>query len=100
MHASAQIEGRTSNPYSTKLPVDKSVAVGIIVLFYLIACTIAFIYFFIEKRKIDKMSSNRNPDMSTAPMAPPNLNEVKEIVSTKKRSTSVSGTKKKRGYGI
>ena len=73
MHASAQIYGETNNPYKDTPDEDRSVVMGVLVLFYLLMCTAAFIYFFVEKRKINKMSSIKNPVVLSQQSAPPQI---------------------------
>lgn len=69
-HASASIEGHTRNPFKPDEEPDNSVAFGALLLVYLMMCTTAFIYFFIEKKKIDRQSSNRNPQLFSQQAAP------------------------------
>ena len=89
MHASAEIFGHNKNPYKEETEDDKSVAIGVLVLIYLLMCTTAFIYFFVEKKKIDKMSSRKNPLLLSEQQAPPQIQEVKADASSKKKKKAV-----------
>ena len=91
-HASAQIDGKTKNPYSKPQKQDKSLALGIFVLAYLLACTGAVIYYYVERKKIDRYSHRLNPQLGKE-NAPPVLSEIKT-------ETAQQQAKKKKGYAI
>lgn len=61
--ATASLEGQSYNPFKAKPKEDKSIAIGVILLVYLLMCTTIFIYYFFEKRKLDRMSSIRHPEL-------------------------------------